>query len=177
MSDSSADFFGKNAPPPVAPPVAPPPVAAPPLDEPTIVTTFTPIVRPQVDVSYPVNEFGLNAETLVAASARTEKGPSWVLLSLALACPLVVGIGTVVFGSTWWRVVGWAAVSVLGFGFLMLFTNRDIESRASNAYVARDDLVAPIRIAIIAVTLILALWNAWLFADWFARLPVFLGWK
>jgi len=104
-------------------------------------------------------------------------GPAWVPLIVALAGPLVIGIVSLVWGSTWMRAVAWALVCGLGFGFLLYFTVVDNRRRASNWYIARDDIVSPVRLATVVVTLVLSLWNAWLFADWFARLPMFLGAK
>jgi len=105
----------------------------------------------------------------------TNQGPPWIWLGLGLGVPLVVGIVSLIWAPTWVHAIAWAVIYLAGFGFLMAFTAFDLKSRASNAYVARDEIVSPLRVAIIVVTLALSMWNAWLFADWFARLPIFMG--
>ena len=102
-------------------------------------------------------------------------GPPWLWLYLAVGVPLVLGVGCLIIGNTWVYAVGWALVVLAGFGLLMVFTNLDLAARVSNSYIAHDYIVAPLRIAVVIITLVLSLWNAWRFADWFARLPIFMG--
>jgi len=112
---------------------------------------------------------------VVPMDMPTNQGPPWVWLFLGLGAPLIIGVASLIWASTWMYAVAWAVVCAAGFGFLMVFTSFDITSRSSNSYVARDEIVSPMRIAIVVVTLVFSMWNAWLFADWFARLPFFMG--
>ena len=177
MSDQSqmgggppgSSFWGSIQPPPDAVPQNPPQTD----------TVIQPIsdVQPTADIWWPqAQPERRSEETLVTPmDVPTNPGPPWLWLGLALACPLIIGVASLIWASTWMYAVAWAVVCAAGFGFLMVFTSLDITSRSSNSYVARDEIVAPLRIAIIVVTLVFSMWNAWLFADWFARLPIFMG--
>jgi len=103
------------------------------------------------------------------------QGPPWLWLYLALGIPLVVGIASWLWATTWMHAAAWLVVCLAGFGLLVVFTDMDTRRRSSAAYVAQDHIVAPLRIGVIVLTLVFSMWNAWLFADWFARLPLFMG--
>ena len=114
-------------------------------------------------------------DDFAAESAMKDAGPPWTWLGLAAGLPVVLGVSSLLLASTWMHAVAWAVICAAGFGLLMVFTARDLRARESNSYVAYPGTVAILRIVVIVATLAFSLLNAWLFADWFARLPMFLG--
>jgi len=122
-----------------------------------------------------VPSFGPPMVSMPSSRDVSASGPPWVWLGLALVLPTVVGLVSLFALSTWERAVAWALICAGGFGCLMVFTLKDVTSRGSASYIARDDIVALGRVVVILVTLAFSVLSAWLFADWFARLPVFLG--
>ncbi|MGY1619065.1 hypothetical protein ACI797_20170 [Geodermatophilus sp. SYSU D00691] len=79
-----------------------------------------------------------------------------------------------VFLDGWgWHVLGWAAATLITAALLIVATLQDTRRRASAFYLRRDGMVRALRAGALLLALGAAASHAWLFADWFARLPVF----
>jgi hypothetical protein len=110
------------------------------------------------------------AERRVGGS--TDAGPPLALLSAAVIAPIVTV--PLLFTTGWgWHVLGWAVATLVTAALLIVSTLQDTRRRASAFYLRRDGLVRGLRGAALVLALLAAAAHAWLFADWFARLPVF----
>ena len=101
-----------------------------------------------------------------------DAGPPLVLLGAAVAVPLVTV--PLIFMDGWgWHVLGWGVATLVTAALLIVATLQDTRRRASAFYLRRDGLVRALRGGALVFALLAAAAHAWLFADWFARLPVF----
>jgi hypothetical protein len=94
------------------------------------------------------------------------------LLGAAVLTPLATL--PLLFMDGWgWHVLGWAVATLVTAALLILGTLQDTRRRASAFYLRRDGLVRSLRGGALVLALLAAAAHAWMFADWFARLPVF----
>jgi hypothetical protein len=96
------------------------------------------------------------------------------MLATAVVLPIVLSCIAQLAG-TYWNALGWLFVTVIGFGLLARFTTIDLKAQQSQHHHGQTTLVAAGRIAALASTFMSSAWSAYQFADWFARLPMFLG--
>ena len=101
-----------------------------------------------------------------------DAGPPLALLGAAVVAP-VVTVPLLFTGGWGWHVLGWAVATLVTAVLLIVGTLQDTRRRASAFYLRRDGLVRALRGTALVLALLAAAAHAWLFADWFARLPMF----
>jgi hypothetical protein len=107
-----------------------------------------------------------------AGGGPADAGPPLLLLGASAVVPLVTV--PLLFMEGWgWHVLGWAVATLVTAALLIVATVQDTLRRASIFYLRRDGVVRGLRGAALVLALLAAAAHAWLFADWFARLPVF----
>jgi len=111
--------------------------------------------------------------SLLGPQSPAKSSPSW-LLAIGVVAPIVFALLGTLLG-TFWNAVGWLLAVASGCGLLAAFTTRDLRARQDDARLSRSRLISVGRVACIAATLVAAVWSAWFFADWFARLPMFVS--